>query len=250
MDLERHKENQRKFIEYHEYFYEVGDDEAITQLKSDWAKKKISNPTNMDYIIDEWIEELQALKKLARRKIPSAVVYENRLVNLCFSIKYMAIEHDITFQDILFADSDGIKRLLTHEHNLSDCEFWSNFSQLYLNKSDDEDVLKVLKMVFLTNTKKDRHCLMSEEEREFLNSLPDVIEIHRGMTVRESKSKEYGISWTLDKKIAEFFAYEYLQALVSKEKKTVVTQTIPKSEVIAYLNGREEQEILWITNKY
>jgi hypothetical protein len=103
----------------------------------------------------------------------------------------------------------------------------------------------LLKAVFTSTKRKDKHCLMTEENIQYLESLPDEIEIHRGMTVRESENKNYGLSWSLNKNIAEFFAYKYPDNQFHDEEKTVVSLTIPKKEVIAYIGGRQEEEIIW-----
>lgn len=88
---------------------------------------------------------------------------------------------------------------------------------------------------------------MEQEERETLNRLPDNIEIYRAMVVKEDKSKQYGISWTLSKKTAEFFKNEYFRNFATYNQERIIkTITIPKSKVIAYLNGRQEQEIIYI----
>lgn len=55
----------------------------------------------------------------------------------------------------------------------------------------------------------DRNKLMEKEELEYLSMLPDNITLYRGMTTLESKLGDFGISWTLDKKVADFFANKY-----------------------------------------
>ena len=88
---------------------------------------------------------------------------------------------------------------------------------------------------------------MTTEELEFLKNLPDKVTIYRGMTVEESTKEHQGVSWTLDKKVAEFFAYQYTRnQSTSKKPKTVVEKVIDKSEIIAVFLGREEQEIIYM----
>ena len=75
--------------------------------------------------------------------------------------------------------------------------------------------------------------LMTTEELEFLKNLPDKVTIYRGMTVEESTKEHQGVSWTLDKKVAEFFAYQYIRnQSTAKKPKTVVEKVIDKSEII------------------
>jgi hypothetical protein len=92
-----------------------------------------------------------------------------------------------------------------------------------------------------------RECLMLPDEVEYLNTLPEIITIYRGMTENEFNQKSFGISWTLKKEVAEFFANTYQRNLATNHlKKKVHEMTIDKSEVIAYFNERNEFEIIYI----
>ncbi len=68
------------------------------------------------------------------------------------------------------------------------------------------------------------------------------------MTKIESKSRNYGISWTLKKEVAEFFAYTYIRNhAICGLRKTVKSTVINKSDVVAFFNGRKEFEIIYIS---
>ena len=63
----------------------------------------------------------------------------------------------------------------------------------------------------------------------------------------ESKSGNHGISWTLKQDVAEFFAHAYIRNHATCGlKKTVTELVINKKDVIAFFNGREEFEIIYI----
>ena len=85
---------------------------------------------------------------------------------------------------------------------------------------------------------------MSEEERQFLAQLPESITIYRGGSLAEHKSKKYGISWSLGKKIAEQFAD--VKVIIDKKEMMVIEKQINKADVIAYFNERQEEEIIYI----
>jgi hypothetical protein len=69
------------------------------------------------------------------------------------------------------------------------------------------------------------------------------------MTEEEKDSGEYGISWSLKKEVAETFAFTYAHNYDSVgEPKTVLELKINKSDVIAYLTDRQENEILYLHN--
>jgi hypothetical protein len=94
-----------------------------------------------------------------------------------------------------------------------------------------------------------RESIMDKDERNFLNKLPDIITIYRGMTSKEFHSKDYGISWTLNPKVAIFFAHEYIRNHATKNMpKKICEMKISKQKVIAYINGRNEQEIIYVHN--
>jgi hypothetical protein len=237
------------YIKYTDLIYKVGFDKAFADLKIEWSTKKKDEPSDLDYIIDDWIKDLNGFMKMIKGKNEmKQSVGQIKFNSLYVKIKVVALDHDLTFEGILVYDEDPMKRLLTHTHNLSDCEFWKYIGTFYMISSGTIDVLQLLKLIF-SSKRKNKDCLMTLEEKQHLDSLPDEIEIHRGMSIKESKNRNYGMSWSLSKKVAEFFAYEYYQTITSGKPMTVMTIKIPKNEAIAYLNRRDEEEILWVAKK-
>lgn len=86
--------------------------------------------------------------------------------------------------------------------------------------------------------KKPTSLMMNLEELEYFNNLPEIIKIYRGF--RNQKQK--GLSWTLNKKVAEFFAHEWHR--IDDSPGTVVSIEVHKDKVYAYLNERQEEEIV------
>lgn len=96
----------------------------------------------------------------------------------------------------------------------------------------------------------EREQLMTKQERDYLAALPDQITIYRGMTREELSQKSFGISWTLKREQAEFFANEYPRNYATNHLERVVHELIiNKSEVIAFFNGAAEFEIIYISDK-
>lgn len=103
-----------------------------------------------------------------------------------------------------------------------------------------------IKSLFKSN-EPNRNSLMDNKELKYLNELPQEITIYRGMTEQELISEQFGISWTLKKKVAIFFAETYNRNYaVNHLKKVVHKITINKSKVIAFFNGRKEFEIIYM----
>jgi hypothetical protein len=236
-------------IKYYKLITKIGIDKAFKDLKIEWETKKKDKPSDLDYIVDDWIEDLNDSLKMANGKNELyQSLGQSKFIGIYTNIKVSAIDEELTFESVLTLDEDPMKRLLTHTHNLSDCDFWEYIGEFYMRSSGSIDVLQLLKLIF-SSPRKNKDCLMTLEEKQYLDSLPDEIEIHRGMSVKESKNKNYGMSWSLSKKVAEFFAYEYYQTIASGKPMTVMTIKIPKNEAIAFLNRRDEEEILWVAKK-
>lgn len=88
-----------------------------------------------------------------------------------------------------------------------------------------------------------RRFIMNREEMNYLNSLPDTVTIYRGTCKDEFENKEYGTSWTINPEKANFFAYEYIMTKTEGERCVIKTE-VPKESIIAYINERNEFEVL------
>ena len=84
---------------------------------------------------------------------------------------------------------------------------------------------------------------MEPEERAFLASLEPVVTIHRGMSMAEKESGKFGVSWTLSRQHAEFFAYEYHRAPFPPNRMTVMTLEVNTADIIAHFGDSEEEVI-------
>ena len=81
--------------------------------------------------------------------------------------------------------------------------------------------------------------LMTEEDYEVYQSLPDEITLYRGVAVGRNPK---GLSWTQNLKTAEWFAHRFDK---SDQKGYVQVTTAKKSDVLAYFNTRGEDEIVY-----
>jgi hypothetical protein len=118
--------------------------------------------------------------------------------------------------------------------DLPDTKYWSILSGIWTDTENQWQNLEQWKELLSAN-RYDRHYLMDESEIELLNSLPELVTIYRGCV---KGLNEDGLSWTLDKGKAEFFANRF-----SKEG-IILERDIPKSEIIAVLTGRGESEVI------
>ena len=74
--------------------------------------------------------------------------------------------------------------------------------------------------------------MMNDKEKEVYDNLPEVVRVYRGGV------DDKGLSWSLSREKAEWFAnrFDYGYEVFEKD--------IKKSDILAYLNGRQEQEII------
>lgn len=92
----------------------------------------------------------------------------------------------------------------------------------------------------------DTSACMSPEDLATLHALPDMLPVYRGL--RAPNLNPLGLSWTLDRDKAVFFAKRY-----SGNNPVVVSGVVPKHRVYAYISERDESEIVvlarWVQNK-
>lgn len=84
---------------------------------------------------------------------------------------------------------------------------------------------------------KNTKLLMDYDELNYFNNLPKKIVIYRGGVSKR------GISWTLNKDIAEWFANRF--RAINKGGQ-LFEKKVYKNDCIAYFNDREEEEIIYI----
>lgn len=83
--------------------------------------------------------------------------------------------------------------------------------------------------------------LMTQEEQKFVDQLPDELTIYRGYVKQGRQSNLMGWSWTLDKNKAIWFANRFI---TSSETPHLATATVRKGQILGYLSGRNESEIV------
>ena len=125
-------------------------------------------------------------------------------------------------------------------------DYWETLSDVYKNSNNNYHLREQIIELFLAD-KWGSHFLMNKNEQKVLASLPEKITVYRGMTVEEKESEDFGISWSLSKKVAESFGVGYYHNYDTIEKEhTVHELEINKSDVIAFFNGRKEEEIIYL----
>lgn len=121
------------------------------------------------------------------------------------------------------------------QRGLSPDEMGELLAYLWVDSENPNNSAVSLPTLIKWFKKASKQSLMDAEELAYYNSLPDEFTVYRGIG---SKTNKKGISYTLSLEKAEWFANRFQQ------DGYVLTGTAKKKDVLAYLNGREEQTIL------
>jgi hypothetical protein len=90
------------------------------------------------------------------------------------------------------------------------------------------------------------HNLMTVEELEVFDALPDEVTVYRGsLTSEGARRVRGGMSWTLSQKVGNWFAQRGMEQKKNHHCRPLLLQgTVRKADVFAYFAGRDEQELV------
>ena len=175
-------------------------------------------------------------------------------INTRYEQKLKLVESDLKdkkFGQYLFCHERpyrvGALMHLVSKEKMNDKKYWDLVSYVWI---DSENIFenRIIWRWLLNHQRGNSHLMMDKEEKKYFDGLPDKIKIYRG------GMDDKGFSWTLDKQKAEWFANRWAmnsnwgdRSNIDGEHSTeVFTKTINKTDALAYLNGRNEQEIVYI----
>ena len=118
--------------------------------------------------------------------------------------------------------------------SLDDKQYWTLLGKIWVDTENGWANLAQWKK-FFSSKRGDRNYLMDWDEQMALDSLADIVTVYRGC---QRGLNEDGISWTLKKDKAEWFATRF-----GKEGK-VLEMRINKSKIVAVFTGRNEFEVV------
>lgn len=127
---------------------------------------------------------------------------------------------------------------IENQDRLSDAQYWRCLEFVFsIVEYVQYDIAKWLGL--LNSKRRYRPLMMERKDRKHFESLPDTLTIYRGYQHGKYRHK-MGLSWTLSKAKAIWFAYRRKENGVAK----VVQATCKKADVFCYTNGRKEEEII------
>lgn len=88
----------------------------------------------------------------------------------------------------------------------------------------------------------DKEYLMTKEDVDVLNNLPDRIQIYRGVSNVSNEKISKGLSWTLNLETAKWFANRWNRT--GDTKGYIQTSTVNKQDILAYFVSRGEDGVV------
>ena len=170
--------------------------------------------------------------------------FSNGSANAYYEQKSKAVEKAIADKNYkqfvwLFERPYRLEAFIKIADKLSDTDYWKLLSDIWIDTENQYTYLKEWKKL-LASKRSNRHYMMDEEEDNILRSLPELVTIYRGC---QKGINENGLSWSLDKSKAEFFANRF------GKKGIILERTVSKNDIVAVLTGRGESEVIWEETK-
>ena len=135
-----------------------------------------------------------------------------------------------------------LQALLTISHRLANREYWQLLLDVWID-SEAPNINHDLFVELFSSDRSGRDALMREDQRQALKKLPKVLTVYRGIRAVEPCSREDGLSFTLERDTAVFFARRY------GHSGRVLTATVHKRHVLAYVTDRNEAELVILPGK-
>lgn len=218
---------------------------VLSEIIEEWDLLKKSDKFKFTEYTDEKIKILTDLIFSKAKNDTDYLTKFPKAFNLICEIENLHFKGAVDIS-LIFMDSNvdlRIKYFLKYNSFLTDEEYWEYLSKVYQSQDYNPIPLEILSALF-NSTRKGKYKLMNENELKFYNNLPDEIEIYRAMSKKEFESKNYRFSWTLSENIANFFLDR--NKLIYGDDMVVHKLVVNKINILAYLNDRKEEEIIYI----
>lgn len=132
-----------------------------------------------------------------------------------------------------------LNALLSIRSSLTPAQFANLLRSVWVDSENVHENLET--WVELWDEVEDRASIMEEPELEQLSKLDSEVTIYRGF--RDTVDAANGISWTTDRKTAEWFANRF------SKTPYIAEATVEKSDIIALILSRGENEVVTLNPK-
>ncbi len=166
------------------------------------------------------------------------------LVNARYTEKLAAVENarlERKFSPYVFLHErpyrlDALTKLLDDDLLYDPAVYWPLVAQVWI---DSENIWQNIEQWnYIWTAMSDSLLAMSDADRESFLAMKNMITVYRGL---DSRGTREGMSWTTDRKKAEWFSKRF-----SSQDRTpvVLTASVAKRDVLAYFTNRGENEIV------
>lgn len=165
----------------------------------------------------------------------------HRLANRQYAAKVEALDRAVAAKDwhlvvFLHERPYRLDAFAEYAEAMSDREYWQLLSAIWVDtESLSSDQSEWWELLMADRPGRDE-WFMDDADRAVLCGLPDVVTVWRG--VNEDGGNESGLSWTLDREQAVWFATRF------GRRGVLLEVTLERSEIIACVAGRGEQEVI------
>lgn len=214
----------------------------MSEIIAEHLKEILQNKEELNPELKEHVSRSEMGLYMLRHPLVYSVPYseiENHWINKHYQHKKAQIKAALKEKDynLFVFTHERPYRLAAFsviDNLLSNEQYWKLLGELWV---DSENIWQNKSMwkEYLKSDRPERRKIMSDKELAHLLSLPDTFTVYRGYLPRKNKN---GLSWTLDKKKAEWFANRFSQ------KGLVAQRVVKNSDCIAYFSGKGESEIL------
>jgi hypothetical protein len=118
---------------------------------------------------------------------------------------------------------------------IKDKDYWETLRMVYETNQNPSGYWHTFRR-FFASRRKNREYLMEPEERDLFRRLPDSFTVYRGY----SRFRGEGMSWTLDRRVADWFAHRR----ADWGQPRVITGVARRDDVLALLESAGEAEVL------
>jgi hypothetical protein len=120
-------------------------------------------------------------------------------------------------------------------NKMTDRCYWETLSVIWSDTENGWQNLSEWQRLFDSDRPEKRYLMDEDDNYETYSNLPDVVTVYRGC---QKNQNENGLSWTLNKERAQFFANRLGKQGIVLEK------TVKKNQIVAVLLGRNEEEVI------
>lgn len=172
--------------------------------------------------------------------VPYFSPIENKMMNKMYAQKLKAKEEFLASKKwdrllYLIERPYRFDAFSEYQDQMSDKEYWSNLAWVYYDSENIHEFDFIPEL--LLSDRPGREHMMTESGQQTLAEMPETVTVYKGFN--SSCAWDGDFSFTTEKKVARWFAKRF-----GIPGPKILIGTILKSDILAYLDGRGEFEIL------